>query len=99
MSIIKTVTDSAFIDELLEDEYASWDYESAKALFDYYWDLSEDLSEPLELDRVAIRCDWGLADNFKDLQRQYDGLESMDEVFDHTTVIELKGDRFLYMYW
>ena len=32
--------------------------DAADVLFDYYTDLSEDIGEPIELDPIAIRCDW-----------------------------------------
>ena len=41
MSIIQTVNKSQFIDNLLADDYASWTYEDAEALFDYYEAYSE----------------------------------------------------------
>ena len=56
--IKETVNDCRFTDVLLADEYAGWSYGAAKALFDYYEQLSEDIGEDIELDRVAIRCDW-----------------------------------------
>ena len=32
--------------------------DAADVLFDYYTDLSEDIGEPIELDPIAIRCEW-----------------------------------------
>lgn len=36
----------------------NFSYEGLKALYDYLWDLSEDIGEDIELDVVAICCDY-----------------------------------------
>lgn len=56
--IKRAVNEYDFTQELLTDEYAGWSYGATKALFDYYEQLSDDLGEDIELDRVAIRCEW-----------------------------------------
>jgi hypothetical protein len=56
--IKETVNEYRFTEVLLADEYALWSYGATKALFDYYEDLSESIGEDIELDRVAIRCEW-----------------------------------------
>ena len=45
------------IHELLADEYASWTYNEAEAIINYYQDLEEGTGELIEFDHVAIRCD------------------------------------------
>ena len=95
--IIKTVTDSAFIDNLLADEYASWTYEEAAALYEYYWDLSEDLGEPIELDRVAIRCEWNKADSIDEVIEDYDCIEDLEDLQQRTNVLEQQDGTLLFM--
>ena len=56
--IKETVNEYRFSEVLRSDEYASWSYGATKALFDYYEQLSDDIGEDIELDRVAIRCEW-----------------------------------------
>ena len=97
MSIIKTVTDSAFIDDLLADDYASWTYDEAAALYDYHWQLSEDIGEDIELDRVGIRCEWDRAESIQEVIKEYDDINSLEDLEDHTQVIELEGGRLLYI--
>jgi len=88
MSIKETVNEYRFTDVLLADEYASWTYGAAKALFDYYEQLSEGLGEDIELDRVAIRCEWTEYNSAWDAMMQYqpddmptvDNSEGMDLV-------------------
>ena len=72
MSIIQTVNKSQFIDNLLADDNASWTYEDAGALYDYYEDFSDDTGEDVELDRVALRCEWTRADSIDEVMEEYD---------------------------
>ena len=97
MAIINTVTESQFIDDLLGDDYASWSYDEAAALFDYHWQLSEDIGEDIELDRVAIRCEWEKAQDIDEVIEIYSEVNSLDDLYDHTQVIELEGGRLLYI--
>ena len=45
-------------DILLKDDYAKWSRNAALALVEYYEALEEDYGESIDLDRVALRCDW-----------------------------------------
>ena len=67
----ETVNDSRFTDVLMSDEYAGWSYGATKALFDYYNQLSDDIGEDIELDRVAIRCEWTEYDSAWGAMEQY----------------------------
>lgn len=44
--------------ELLADKYAGWTYAGAFALAEYLEDYEDSTGEELELDVVAIRCDF-----------------------------------------
>ena len=96
MSIIQTVNKNQFIDNLLADDYASWTYEDAGALFDYYEQFSDDTGEDVELDRVALRCEWTRADSIDEVIEEYDDIESMEDLEDRTQVIEHEGGVLLY---
>ena len=97
MSIIQTVTKSQFIDNLLADDYASWTYEDAGALYDYYEDFSDDTGEDVELDRVALRCEWTRADSIDEVIEDYDDIESLEDLQDNTQVIEHEGGVLLFI--
>ena len=97
MSIIQTVNKSQFIDNLLADDYASWTYEDAEALYNYYEDLSEDLGEDVELDRVALRCEWTRADSIDEVIEDYDDIEDLEDLQDNTQVIEHDGGVLLFV--
>ena len=97
MSIIQTVNKSQFIDNLLADDYASWTIEDAGALFDYYEQFSDDTGEDVELDRVALRCEWTRADSIDEVIEEYDDIESMEDLEDRTQVIEHEGGVLLFI--
>jgi len=56
--IIEEVSRHEWINRLTRDEYADYTYESANALFDHYYELSEDIGEHVNFDVIAIRCEW-----------------------------------------
>ena len=58
MALIRVVNEVEGINMLLADEYANWTVDQAQALLEYYEQYSEDTGEDLELDTVAIRCEW-----------------------------------------
>jgi len=97
MSIIQTVNKSQFIDNLLADDYASWTYEDAEALFDYYEQFSDDMGEDIELDRVALRCEWTRADSIDEVIEEYDDINSLEDLQDQTQVIEHLGGVLLFI--
>ena len=86
--MIKQVYESEFIDKLTNDEYASFTYYGASALYDYLTDLEEDIGEEIQFDRVAIRCDYSEYKTLDEILNQYDNINNLDELRDHTTVIE-----------
>ena len=58
MSVINTMTISQMVDDLMGDEYAKWSYAAAHAIDNHLEEISEDLGESIEWDRVAIRCEF-----------------------------------------
>jgi len=88
--MIRTINEYEFTQDLLNDEYANWSYDGTKALFDYLTDLEEDTGEQIEFDRVALRCDFSEYDNLEDILSQYDGINTLEDLQDNTTVIEVQ---------
>lgn len=72
MSVINTMTVDQMAKDLIDDENASWTRLGAYALAEYLDELSDDIGEPIEWDRVAIRCEYSeytlrdILDNFGD---------------------------------
>jgi len=101
MSIIKTIGQSEFQDGL-KGEYFDFTYDATEALYDYYEDLSDGLSEPIEFDPIAIRCEWSEYDTLAEAYEQYrvyNDTVSKDEMLeyfeDNTQIIELDNGHVL----
>lgn len=70
--------------------------EGLQALFAYLEDYEDSVGEELELDPIAFCCEYTEYDSFKELQENYSDIETMEELRDHTAVIEIEGtDRFI----
>lgn len=96
--MIKTISEYEFTENLLNDDYANWSYDGACALFEYLTELEEDTGEQIEFDRVALRCDFSQYDNLEDILSQYDGIDTLEDLQDNTTVIEIKPIKVIKGY-
>ena len=63
-------------------------------LFNHLQDLAEDTGEPIEIDVIAICCDYSEI-KIKDINRET-GCESLDDLRDNTMVIEVDDDTIIY---
>jgi len=94
----------AATDILLKDGFANWSYEAALALIEYYEALEADLGESIDLDHVALRCEWSeyksllewAQDYGADLDYAPEDADERDEeirsyINEHGTLIEFDG--------
>lgn len=59
MAIVQTLTKSSFIDAFTHSSRKDqFSYEALEAIFDYLEEYSDSTGEPVELDIIAICCDW-----------------------------------------
>ena len=93
-----TVNQSQFIDSFSDTYKNNFTYEGKVALFEYLEQLSEDMGEDIELDTIALCCEYSEYEDLKDFQHSYYGrdeknpsITSIDELRDHTQVIEFDG--------
>lgn len=89
--MIQQVYESEFIDTLTRDEYTSFTYNGASALYKYLTDLEEDIGEQIQFDHVAIRCDYSEYKTLDEILDQYDNINTLDDLIDNTTVIDFDG--------
>jgi len=92
-----TVTKSAFMDAFHEyDRYEQFGYEALSSLFDYLEDMEADTGEEMELDVIALCCDYSV-DTVEDIAANYsieaeEGEDLRDAVLDYlndnTTVVD-----------
>ena len=88
-----TITEYQFTDWFQKHRPNNFSYDGTKALFDYLEELELDLGEEIEFDPIAFCCASSEYDNLKECLKAYDNLEieTIDELRDRTTVIEVEG--------
>ena len=98
--LVKTVSFSDFVEEFRncgrEDQFS---YEGKKALFDYLEELSEDIGEAIELDVIAICCDFTEYDSLEKFLDDYSvaigDINDINDIQNHTTVIQINNQSFI----
>ena len=90
-----TVTEYQFIDTMAQAQHG-FSYEGAKALFEYFEQYEQDTGEEMEFDPIAIRCDFDEYESLEDIKKSYQDIESLEDLQNHTTVIEIpNSDRLI----
>lgn len=90
-----TVTEYQFIDTMAQKQHG-FSYEGAKALFEYFEQYEQDTGEEMEFDPIAIRCDFDEYESLEDIKKSYQDIESLEDLQNHTTVIEIpNSDRLI----
>tara|TARA_A100000172_G_scaffold75668_1_gene58586 strand:+ start:78 stop:365 length:288 start_codon:yes stop_codon:yes gene_type:complete len=88
-----TVTEYTFTDEMIKHGFS---YEGTKALFDHLTEYEEEGENELEFDPIAFRCDFNEYENLKEVQENYQDIKNLDDLRNHTTVIEIPdSDRLI----
>ena len=87
-----TITEHTFTDEMIE---LGFSYEGTKALFKYFEQYEQDTDHELEFDPIAFRCDFDEYDSLKKVQENYQDIKSLDDLREHTTVIEIPNTKRL----
>lgn len=114
MAIKRTITNENWFWEWLTADqdssyYKHFSYEAAKALHNYYEQLSDDLGEDIEFDAIAWCCEWSEYDSVKEAYKEHYGDDSdlprsqrrtqkaqqLEYFEDNTQVIELDNGHVL----
>ena len=91
----KTISKSEFIKEFDEHNRGdNFSIQGREALFNYLESLEEDTGSEIELDIIAICCEYSEYDNFEELKKDYD-IEDMKELEENTSVIIINSDSFI----
>jgi len=67
----KTLTTYDIANELLQDQYANWTRDGAFALAEYLEEYEESTGEEMEMDVVAIRCDFSEYESLEEWAKFY----------------------------
>ena len=82
----------------LFDEYnrsEQFSIPARRKLFQYLDQLSDDIGEDIKIDVIAICCDY-VESTIKEALENYN-LESLDDLRDHTQVIEIDDETIIYV--
>ena len=90
-----TVTEYQFIDTMAQKQHG-FSYEGAKALFEYLEQYEQDCETELEFDPIAFRCSFDEYENLQEIKKNYKNIETLEDLQNHTTVIEIPdSDRLI----
>jgi len=68
------------------------------ALYEYFEQLEEDIGNPIELDVIAICCEYAEYESLEEFQEDYgDDYESIQDIESETTVIQVDDDGFIIL--
>jgi len=94
MAIIKTVG----FDEFKRDfdiRKDNFSYEGLRALFEHLENLSEDMEKNIELDVIALCCEYTEFESIGEYNNDYEEVENIEEIDAFTIVIKIDNDSFI----
>ena len=74
----------------------NFSYAGQEALFDYLEEYEESTGEEVELDVIALCCDYSEYENLEEFQKAYSkDYETIEDIEQATTVIRIDDDSFI----
>lgn len=78
------------------DRTENFSHEGLVALYEYLISYEEDCDKEIDLDVIALCCEYSEYENLAELQKNYGNIETMEDLENNTTVIPIEGtDRFI----
>ena len=94
--MIQTINEYQFADAFNKIRPDNFTYRGLIALYDYFEQYEEDTGEQIELDVIAICCDYYEYEDLKYFQEDYsEDYESIEDIEQATTVIMIDDDAFI----
>ena len=91
--MISTINQHDFVDAFKRLRPNNFSYEGLLALFDWFEELEDQGNEQMELDVIAICCDFSEYENLKEFQNDYgDEYESLEDIENTTTLIKIEDE-------
>lgn len=93
----QTVNFFQFCDSFSDTYKNNFSYKGKRALFDHLEQYEEETGEEIELDPVALCCEYSEYESLKDFQEQHgDEYKSLEDIEEQTLVIPIDGsERFI----
>lgn len=88
---------SQFVDAFRQVERGNqFSYDGLKALYDYLEQLEDDCGTEIELDVIALCCEYSEYGDLEEFQANYgDEYENIDDIERQTAVIRFNADSFI----
>lgn len=96
--IVDTVNEFSFIEAFRQIRPENFSYQGLIELYHYLNDLSDDNGEPIELDVIALCCEFSEYENFEEIRDYYSCSHDFKDIEDlrmYTTVLEVSGSESL----
>ena len=99
--LIKKVSFNDFLEEFKKyGREEQFTYEGKRALYDYLNELGEDIGKPIELDIIAICCDFTEYESLEEFNDDYsytisNDTDSIDDISYYTIVIKIDDESFI----
>lgn len=99
--MIKTINFQDFCDSFNPNRTEQFSYEAKQAIFDYLEEYEASTGEQLELDPIAICCEWTEYEDWQEFIQEYpkyedyDFDEGIEKLQDETTVLMLEQEGFV----
>lgn len=94
--MIEIINFSQFCDGFPDTYKNNFSYQGKKALFNYFESYEDDAGEPVQYDPIAFCCEYTEYENLAELQKNYNDIETMEDLENHTTVIKIENsDGFI----
>ena len=95
--MIRTINEYDFIDAFKKmgrtDNFSN---SGLIALYEYLTMLGDDLGQPIELDVIALCCEYAEYDNLEEFQADYsEDYQTIGDIESDTTVIMIDDDSFI----
>ena len=87
-----TVTEHTFTDDMIKHGFS---YDGTQALFEHLEQYEQDCDHEIEFDPIAFRRDFDEYANLKKVQENYTDIKNLEDLRNHTTVIEIPDTKRL----
>lgn len=93
----QTINISIFVDEFQSIRPGNFSYDGLNVLFDYLEEYEDAAGQEMELDIIALCCEFSEYEDLEDFKSNYgDDFQTIEDIHSYTTVIEISGtDRFI----
>ncbi len=87
----QTINFSQFVDSFSDTYKNNFSYMGKRALFDYLEEYEQSTGEEVELDPIALCCEFTEYESFEDFKNDYPNIETLEELQDRTQYIPVEN--------